>query len=108
MSKVTDTQKSCCRVYSNACTCLSDCTCLSELLWVAPELLRNPVQGGSFAGDVFSFSIIIQEVITRTLPYAMMDMPARGEAPVWKPDACLSTCLTTCLSICVLQKSWSV
>uniref|UniRef100_A0A8P4K8J8 Guanylate cyclase n=1 Tax=Dicentrarchus labrax TaxID=13489 RepID=A0A8P4K8J8_DICLA len=47
-----------------------------ELLWTAPELLRNPVRGGSFAGDVFSFSIIIQEVISRSLPYAMMDMPS--------------------------------
>lgn len=53
--------------------------CLLELLWTAPELLRNPVRGGSYAGDVFSFSIIIQEVIARTLPYAMMDMPAQGE-----------------------------
>lgn len=52
---------------------------VSELLWVAPELLRNPVPGGSFAGDIFSFAIIIQEVITRMLPYSMMDMPARGE-----------------------------
>ncbi|XP_036001781.1 retinal guanylyl cyclase 2 [Fundulus heteroclitus] len=48
---------------------------LQDLLWTAPELLRNPVQAGSFAGDVFSFSIIVQEVISRTLPYAMMDMP---------------------------------
>lgn len=46
---------------------------------MAPELLRNPVRGGSYAGDVFSFSIIIQEVIVRTLPYAMMDMPAQGK-----------------------------
>ncbi|KAK5848003.1 hypothetical protein PBY51_005662 [Eleginops maclovinus] len=46
-----------------------------ELLWTAPELLRNPVRGGSFSGDVFSFSIIIQEVISRSPPYAMMDMP---------------------------------
>lgn len=53
--------------------------CLLELLWTAPELLRNPVRGGSYAGDVFSFSIIIQEVIARTLPYAMMDMPAQGK-----------------------------
>lgn len=53
--------------------------CLLELLWTAPELLRNPVRGGSYAGDVFSFSIIIQEVIVRTLPYAMMDMPAQGK-----------------------------
>uniref|UniRef100_A0A8C6T8Y5 Guanylate cyclase n=1 Tax=Neogobius melanostomus TaxID=47308 RepID=A0A8C6T8Y5_9GOBI len=46
------------------------------LLWTAPELLRNPIQGGSYAGDIYSFGIIIQEVVTRTLPYAMMDMPA--------------------------------
>ncbi|XP_036072788.1 retinal guanylyl cyclase 1, partial [Oryzias melastigma] len=51
-----------------------------DLLWTSPELLRNPVRGGSFAGDVFSFSIIIQEVISRTLPFAMMDMPAHGSA----------------------------
>uniref|UniRef100_A0A3Q1GVC9 Guanylate cyclase n=1 Tax=Acanthochromis polyacanthus TaxID=80966 RepID=A0A3Q1GVC9_9TELE len=42
-----------------------------ELLWTAPELLRSPVRGGSFPGDVFSFSIIIQEVISRTLPRAL-------------------------------------
>lgn len=65
--------------------CLSFClpvplpVCLSELLWTAPELLRNPVRGGTYAGDVFSFSVIIQEVISRTLPYAMMDMPAHGK-----------------------------
>ncbi|XP_077444446.1 retinal guanylyl cyclase 2-like isoform X3 [Stigmatopora argus] len=46
-----------------------------ELLWTAPELLRVPVRGGTLAGDVFSFSVIIQEVISRTTPYAMMDMP---------------------------------
>uniref|UniRef100_A0A3B3DUV0 guanylate cyclase n=1 Tax=Oryzias melastigma TaxID=30732 RepID=A0A3B3DUV0_ORYME len=68
-----------------------------DLLWTSPELLRNPVRGGSFAGDVFSFSIIIQEVISRTLPFAMMDMPAHGEGT---PSVCLKTvCLkTTCLS----------
>jgi len=58
---------------------LSFCLSFSDLLWTAPELLRNPVRVGSFAGDVFSFSIIIQEVVSRTLPYAMMDMPAHGE-----------------------------
>lgn len=53
--------------------------CVSDLLWTAPELLKNQGQVGSFSGDVFSFSIIIQEVISRTLPYAMMDMPAHGK-----------------------------
>lgn len=65
-----------------------DCARPSELLWAAPELLRNPVQGGSCAGDVFSFSIIIQEVITRSLPYAMMDMPAHGEPSAGGGAAC--------------------
>lgn len=64
----------------SSCICLLLLlVCLLELLWTAPELLRNPVRGGSYAGDVFSFSIIIQEVIARTLPYAMMDMPAQGK-----------------------------
>ena len=51
----------------------------TDLLWTAPELLRQPVRGGTFAADVFSFSIIIHEVVSRTLPYAMMDMPTHGE-----------------------------
>lgn len=53
--------------------------CVSELLWTAPELLRSPIRGGSFDGDIFSFAIIVQEVISRTPPYAMIDMPAHGE-----------------------------
>lgn len=76
------------------------------MLWTAPELLRNPVSGGSFAGDVFSFSIIIQEVISRTLPYAMMDMPAHGEG------GCLISCVSykppVSYHMSVSQRSWSV
>lgn len=83
---------------------LSASTHLLELLWTAPELLRKPIRGGSFAGDVFSFSIIIQEVISRTLPYAMMDMPAHGETG--PPPVCLSDELSVCLS--VSQRFWSV
>ncbi|XP_006889973.1 PREDICTED: retinal guanylyl cyclase 2 [Elephantulus edwardii] len=49
-----------------------------ELLWTAPELLRAP--GGnrlsSFAGDVYSFAIIMQEVMVRGTPFCMMDLPA--------------------------------
>lgn len=79
---------------------------LSDMLWTAPELLRNLVSGGSFAGDVFSFSIIIQEVISRTLPYAMMDMPAHGEG------GCLISCVSSkppvSYHLSVSQRSWSV
>ncbi|KAG7232656.1 hypothetical protein INR49_008236 [Caranx melampygus] len=83
-----------------------------ELLWTAPELLRTPVQGGSFAGDVFSFSIIIQEVISRTLPYAMMDMPSheiverlKHPPPLLRPVVSVDEAPTECLSL--MTESWS-
>lgn len=52
-----------------------------DLLWTAPELLRNPGQRrrGTYAGDVYSFSIVSQEVICRSSPFCMLDMPPKGE-----------------------------
>ncbi|XP_041366765.1 atrial natriuretic peptide receptor 1-like [Gigantopelta aegis] len=42
-----------------------------KLLWVAPEHLKNNLRaGGSQKGDVYSFGIILQEVITRTAPFS--------------------------------------
>lgn len=44
----------------------------SELLWVAPELLPVTVVPGSPAtqkGDVYSFSIILEEIVVRGGPY---------------------------------------
>uniref|UniRef100_A0A8P4GJU9 Guanylate cyclase n=1 Tax=Dicentrarchus labrax TaxID=13489 RepID=A0A8P4GJU9_DICLA len=83
-----------------------------ELLWTAPELLRNPVRGGSFAGDVFSFSIIIQEVISRSLPYAMMDMPAheiverlKQPPPVCRPLVSVDEAPAECLSL--MNDGWN-
>uniref|UniRef100_A0A3Q3LV91 Guanylate cyclase n=1 Tax=Mastacembelus armatus TaxID=205130 RepID=A0A3Q3LV91_9TELE len=83
-----------------------------ELLWTAPELLRNPVRGGSFAGDVFSFSIIIQEVISRTLPYAMMDMPAheilerlKQPPPLCRPMVSVDEAPADCLSL--MNECWN-
>ncbi|XP_038209410.1 guanylate cyclase D [Zerene cesonia] len=44
-----------------------------DLLWSAPELLRaGEAAQGTQAGDVFSFSIIMQEVIVRGEPYCML------------------------------------
>ncbi|KAM8741646.1 retinal guanylyl cyclase 1 [Acanthopagrus schlegelii] len=50
-----------------------------DLLWTAPELLRNPGQRrrGTYAGDVYSFSIVSQEVICRSSPFCMLDMPPK-------------------------------
>ena len=50
------------------------------LLWTAPELLRTdiPSNRGSQPGDVYSFSIILQEIIYRDMPYFMNDTPPKG------------------------------
>ncbi|XP_040195932.1 retinal guanylyl cyclase 2-like isoform X1 [Rana temporaria] len=49
-----------------------------ELFWTAPELLRdqNLARRGTFKGDVFSFAIILQEVVVRGPPYCMSGLSA--------------------------------
>lgn len=50
-----------------------------ELLWTSPELLRNPKGPNKFgtqAGDVYSFGIIMQEVVVRGEPYCMLSLSA--------------------------------
>ena len=46
----------------------------SDLLWRAPEHLdgRNNLSK-SQRGDVYSYGIILQEILLRSLPYAMND-----------------------------------
>uniref|UniRef100_A0A7N8WM44 Guanylate cyclase n=1 Tax=Mastacembelus armatus TaxID=205130 RepID=A0A7N8WM44_9TELE len=50
-----------------------------NLLWTAPELLRSSSlrRKGTFSGDIYSFSIIVQEVISRSAPFCMLDMPPK-------------------------------
>lgn len=52
----------------------------SELFWTAPEFLRDfqTSRKGTFKGDVYSFSIILQEVVVRGPPYCMLGLPAEG------------------------------
>ncbi|BES95806.1 Guanylate cyclase [Nesidiocoris tenuis] len=48
-----------------------------ELLWTAPEILRDPSlrATGTQAGDVYSFGIVMQEVVVRGEPYCMLSLP---------------------------------
>ncbi|MEQ2266327.1 Retinal guanylyl cyclase 2 [Xenotaenia resolanae] len=47
-----------------------------ELLWTAPEILRTSQPGlhGTLPGDVYSFAIIMQEVVIRGPPFCMLDL----------------------------------
>ncbi|VDK81468.1 unnamed protein product [Dibothriocephalus latus] len=49
-----------------------------ELLWTAPELLREPVKRitGTQKGDVYSFGIILQEILCCSEPYPNCDLSA--------------------------------
>ena len=42
-----------------------------DLLWVAPEILRNPQSLGTREGDVYSFAIIMHEIAYRLGPFAI-------------------------------------
>lgn len=55
---------------------------LLELLWTAPEILRVPGEPGlhgTLPGDVYSFAIVMQEVVIRGPPFCMLDLTAAGE-----------------------------
>ncbi|CAH1404730.1 unnamed protein product [Nezara viridula] len=49
-----------------------------DLLWSAPEFLRDSSlrKMGTQAGDVYSFGIVMQEVVVRGEPYCMLSLPA--------------------------------
>ncbi|BHF60570.1 Retinal guanylyl cyclase 1 [Sparganum proliferum] len=51
---------------------------MDEQLWTAPEILRRPEDflTGSQKGDVYAFSIIMQEVISRDAPYGDLSLTA--------------------------------
>lgn len=60
----------------------------SELLWTAPEILRVPGQPGVYGtlpGDVYSFAIIMQEVVIRGPPFCMLNLSAAGKNITSKP-----------------------
>ncbi|CAF0809266.1 unnamed protein product [Adineta steineri] len=71
---------------------------LIDLLWMAPEHIRTAiikndvatVMTSSSAGDVYSFGIIMQEVILRGAPFCMLDLtPQEIIAKIKKPPPLL-------------------
>ncbi|KAA8593852.1 hypothetical protein FQN60_004686 [Etheostoma spectabile] len=50
-----------------------------DLFWTAPEFLRDPANArkGTYKGDVYSFAIILQEVVVRGPPYCMLGLPPK-------------------------------
>ncbi|XP_070572062.1 atrial natriuretic peptide receptor 1-like [Ptychodera flava] len=67
----------------------------TRLLWTSPEILRMnfPPPYGTQKGDIYSFGIIVYEVINRTLPYSFDNITPRdivnrirsGESTPYRP-----------------------
>ena len=64
----------------------SACFFFLELLWVAPEIIPSTVVPGNPAtpkGDVYSFAIILEEIVVRGGPFetARQFLDPQGEQP---------------------------
>uniref|UniRef100_A0A673CDW0 Guanylate cyclase n=1 Tax=Sphaeramia orbicularis TaxID=375764 RepID=A0A673CDW0_9TELE len=85
-----------------------------DLLWTAPELLRSSSirKRGTFYGDVYSFAIVVQEVISRSAPYCMLDMPPkeiigkiRDPPPLCRPTVSVDEAPLDVIQ--VMKQAWS-
>ncbi|KAJ6652050.1 hypothetical protein lerEdw1_015458, partial [Lerista edwardsae] len=86
-----------------------------DQFWTAPELLRDPTQArkGTFRGDVYSISIIMQEVICRAAPYCMLDMAPEAEIikkvekppPLCRPSVSVDQAPMECIQL--MKECWS-
>lgn len=71
---------------------------LAELLWVAPELLPvtfNPGTPATQKGDVYSFAIILEEIVVRGGPYETARQYMDVKSTNWI-DLLLEAVLLTC------------
>ncbi|XP_046945991.1 retinal guanylyl cyclase 1 [Lynx rufus] len=85
-----------------------------DQLWTAPELLRDPAleRRGTMAGDVFSLGIIMQEVVCRSAPYAMLELTAeevvervRSPPPLCRPSVSVDQAPTECIQL--MKQCWA-
>ncbi|CAN7939316.1 unnamed protein product, partial [Ixodes hexagonus] len=93
------------------------------MFWTAPEFLRmkEPRMHGSQKGDIYSFAIILQEVITRSGPYESLERIGRtrsfmepeeildrvkmGTAPPFRPEVSPDECPAEMLRL--MRSCWS-
>uniref|UniRef100_A0A8C6NN08 Guanylate cyclase n=1 Tax=Nothobranchius furzeri TaxID=105023 RepID=A0A8C6NN08_NOTFU len=85
-----------------------------ELFWTAPEFLRDLTNyhKGTYKGDVYSFAIILQEVVVRGLPYCMLDLPpeeiirkVRKPPPMCRPTVAPDQAPLECIQL--MKQCWS-
>uniref|UniRef100_A0A8D0GW71 Guanylate cyclase n=1 Tax=Sphenodon punctatus TaxID=8508 RepID=A0A8D0GW71_SPHPU len=90
------------------------CPSPQALLWTAPELLRDPemARRGTLKGDVYSFAIILQEVIVRGLPYCMSELSAeeilrkvKNPPPMCRPSVSPEHAPLECIQL--MKQCWS-
>ncbi|KFO18855.1 retinal guanylyl cyclase 1 [Fukomys damarensis] len=85
-----------------------------DQLWTAPELLRDPAleRRGTLAGDVFSLGIIMQEVVCRSAPYAMLELTpeeviqrVQSPPPLCRPFVSMDQAPMECIKL--MAQCWS-
>ncbi|XP_041850798.1 retinal guanylyl cyclase 2 [Melanotaenia boesemani] len=85
-----------------------------DLFWTAPELLRDLASSrkGTFKADVYSFSIILQEVVVRGPPYCMLDLSpeeiirkVKKPPPMCRPTVAPDQAPLECIQL--MKQCWS-
>ncbi|XP_025153401.1 atrial natriuretic peptide receptor 1 [Harpegnathos saltator] len=89
----------------------------TKLLWIAPELLPLTVTPGSVAtqkGDVYSFAIILEEIVVRSGPYEVartfmtaqeiVSKVSASENPPLRPEVAPKDCPADILSL--MERCW--
>ncbi|KAM7413469.1 hypothetical protein PAMA_020725 [Pampus argenteus] len=85
-----------------------------DLFWTAPEFLRDLAnfRKGTYKGDVYSFSIILQEVVVRGPPYCMLGIPpeeiirkVKKPPPMCRPNVAPDQAPLECIQL--MKQCWS-
>ncbi|XP_034778417.2 retinal guanylyl cyclase 2 isoform X1 [Acipenser ruthenus] len=85
-----------------------------ELFWTAPEFLRDVEisRKGTYKGDVYSFAIILQEVVVRGSPYCMLGLSpeeiirkVKKPPPMCRPTVAPDQAPLECIQM--MKQCWS-